>query len=338
MMSPPSSERTSFVAQLFQAYTASLKENKDLLCSQENLPSSSKILISEQEDIAGDGTKPTHPSDTPTTSIAPLNKKNKNTKKRQQEDIITTLSSSSSDLPPPTSSVNLPERSGYHTLGSTIEAWDQICDIASEVAHSVMAKQASLVCETGKRELTLNLLGATNSSSSTSSTGRATNRSSSSNSNNKRRKVDDDAVDSRDETKTAEAEGSSSSSTINHPSSMTSSSRTTSSSIPSNPIAILSNPIAILSSSSSSSNSGIVTSDDEDDSSAEASTLSCLSSTVVEGGGDEGSLLQRPSPGGVTLFQHVERMGRLSNYIMEMERCHRLIRAEMESMEQEEAV
>lgn len=267
-----SSERPLFVAQLFQAYTASLEENKDFSCSPENLSSSMKILSNDEE--GANERKPTNMADTT------LNRK-KITKRKERESIAL------SNADPPTSSVCLPERPGYHMLGNTIEAWDQISDIASEVAHSVMAKQASLVCEIGKRELTLNLLGARSSRANTKSRF------------NKRRKVGDDMG----------------------PSSLMRSSLTSSS----NSI----EPIAVMDSS------GVVTSDDdEDDSSAEASTLSCLSSTS-EGGGCEGSLQQSP---GTMLVQHVERMGRLSNYIMEMEHCQRLIRAELESMEQEEGI
>jgi hypothetical protein len=252
------SERPSFVAQLLQAYTASLEENKNEACFNGNLPLSKTL----SDDRVAERKPPRH-------SLPLLKKK----KKKER------TTPSSQHPSPPTSSVNFPQKPGYHILGNTIEAWEQISDIASEVAHSVMAKEASLLCETGKRELALNLLGA----------GRRT-------SSNKRRKVE---VGSDDEVGCRSMNQSSMSSLA--------------SSSPNDPVV---------------RDNGVVTSDDEDDSSAEASTLSLPS--TAEGCGS------RPPPG-VAVVLHIERMGRLSTYISEMERYHRLIRAEMENMEREES-
>lgn len=248
-----SSEIPSFAAQLFQAYSASLAESKDEECvASVVLPSS---LTGEE--VTG-RQEPPH---------ADLVEENETT----------------THCAAPTATTDLPQESGHHrVLGHTIEAWDQIGDIASEVAHSVLAKQAALVCETGKRELTLTLMSTSRSHS------------------NKRRKV-------------GEGGGDDLGGAIRP--SCTAGSVTKSRGI---------NRIGGV----------VVTSDDEgnnkDGSSDENSTTS-LPSTV------ETMCASSVPPPETTLAHQVERMGRLSTYIMEIERYHRLMRSEMESMAQEES-
>jgi hypothetical protein len=164
-------------------------------------------------------------------------------------------------------------------ITASISAWDQVVDIAKEIGHSAMAKQAQIVCEVAKRDFTLRAKRQLHLGSDTVIQ-----------SNGKKRKgektLDHDAV----KTETLKQHG-------------------------------------II--DCSSTGSVIVSSDDDDQhnqchddcdaSSFEGTSTSSLSSTDDD-----------------TLSRNVERMGRMSKYILEIERFHYLFRAEMEGMAAEE--